>query len=247
VTTSLMGRTAIVTGGSRGIGKAIAAQFVAAGANVVIVSRTEESLRAAAAELGDRVAWYAASVRDAEAPARAVQLAVERFGRIDVLVNNAAINPYFGPLLGISAAQLAVTSEANQAAPVLWTQAAVAGGLGRDDNGAVVNVASIGGLVTEPGVGYYNATKAALMHLTRQLAVELAPRIRVNSIAPGIVRTDMARVLWEEHEVETRAKTPLGRIGEPDDVAAAALFLAGPTSAWMTGSVLVVDGGMSLV
>ncbi|MFC5746570.1 SDR family oxidoreductase [Actinomadura rugatobispora] len=244
---SLEGRTAVVTGGSRGIGKAIAARYAAAGANVVIVSRREESLRAAAAELGERAAWYAASVRDPDAPERTMRLAVERFGGIDILVNNAAVNPFFGSLLEISAEQLAVTAEANQAAPLLWTQAAVAAGLGRTGGGAVVNVASIGGLVTEPGLGYYNATKAALLHLTRQLAVELAPRVRVNSIAPGIVRTDMARVLWEEHEAEVRSKTPLGRIGEPADVAAAALFLSAPSSSWITGSMLVIDGGMSLL
>lgn len=247
MTRTLEGRTAIVTGGSRGIGRAITAAFVAAGANVVMVSRREESLRAAAAEFGDRAAWCAASVRDPAAPDRAVRLAVERFGRLDVLVNNAAVNPYFGPLLEISAEQLAVTAEANQAAPVLWTQAAVDAGLGRDEEGAVVNISSIGGLVTEPGLGYYNTTKAALLHLTRQLAVELAPRIRVNSIAPGIVRTDMARVLWEEHEAEVRAKTPLARIGEPADVADAAVFLASANSSWITGSMLVIDGGMSLV
>ncbi|MFF4761366.1 SDR family oxidoreductase [Streptomyces sp. NPDC001276] len=244
---SLEGRTAVVTGGSRGIGHAIAAHYVAAGANVVIVSRREESLRAAAAELGERATWYAASVRDADAPAHAMRLAVERFGGIDILVNNAAVNPHFGSLLEISAEQLAVTAEANQAAPLLWTQAAVAAGLGRAREGVVVNVASIGGLVTEPGLGYYNATKAALLHLTRQLAVELAPRVRVNSIAPGIVRTDMARVLWEEHEAEVRSKTPLGRIGEPSDVAAAALFLSTRSSSWITGSMLVIDGGMSLI
>ena len=246
MSSTLTGRTAVVTGGSRGIGKAIAAEFVAAGANVVLVSRREESLRAAAAELGEQAAWCAASVRDADAPARALHVAIDRFGAVDILVNNAAVNPFFGPLLEISAEHLGVTAQANQAAPVLWTQAAVRAGLGQRENAAILNVASIGGLVTEPGLGYYNATKAALLHLTRQLAVELAPRIRVNSIAPGIVRTDMAKVLWEEHESEVRDRTPLNRIGEPADVAAAALFLCSASSAWITGSMLVVDGGMSL-
>jgi NAD(P)-dependent dehydrogenase (short-subunit alcohol dehydrogenase family) len=247
VTGELEGRTAVITGGSRGIGNAIATAFVAAGANVVMVSRREDSLRTAAAELGTRAAWCAASVRDPDAPARAIELALERFGQIDILVNNAAVNPFYGPLLAISANQLAVTAQANQAAPVLWTQAAVEAGLGRAEQGVIVNIASIGGLVTEPGLGYYNATKAALLHLTRQLAVELAPYIRVNSIAPGIVRTDMARVLWEEHEKEVRAKTPLDRLGEPTDVAAAALFLSSASSSWITGSMMVIDGGMSLI
>lgn len=244
---SLEGRTAIITGGSRGIGKAIARRFVDAGASVVLVSRNADTLRAAAVELGGRTAWYAASVRDEDAPTNATALATERFGGPDILVNNAAANPYFGPLTGISSSQLAVTAEANQAAPILWAQAAIAAGLGRHGAGTIINMASIGGLVTEPGLGYYNATKAALLHLTRQLATELAPKIRVNSIAPGIVRTDMARVLWEEREEQVLSRTPLARIGDPEDIANAALFLASPASSWITGTMLTVDGGMSLL
>ena len=242
----LDGKTAVVTGGSRGIGRAIAAGLSAAGADVVVTARSEQALADAVASLPGEAAWVAGSVRRADCPDRTVAAAMERFGSVDILVNNAAVNPYFGRLMGIEPSQMAATAEANQAAIVLLTQVCWQAWM-QQHGGTVINIASIGGLVTEPGLGYYNATKAAVLHLTRQLAVELGPRVRVNAIAPGIVRTDMAKVLWEEHEHELRRTTPLGRIGEPRDIARAALFLASDQSSWCTGTTLVVDGGMSLV
>jgi len=134
------------------------------------------------------------------------------------------------------------TVQVNQLSIVLWTQAVWHASM-KSTGGTIVNIASVGGLATEPGIGYYNATKAAVIHLTRQFAAELGPKVRVNAIAPGIVRTQLARALWENHEEALNAALPLARIGEPDDIAQAAVFLAGSASSWMTGQTMVVDGG----
>ncbi|HEX7135809.1 MAG TPA: SDR family oxidoreductase [Iamia sp.] len=157
----------------------------------------------------------------------------------------AATNPYFGPALDISDAQWAKTFDVNlKGAHALVSAAREA--LSAGEGGAVVNIASIGGFAVEPGIGIYNVTKAALMHLTRTLAREMAPAVRVNAVAPGLVKTDMARGLWEEHEGAIAARTPLQRLGEPEDIAGAVLYLASDLSAWITGTTLVVDGGALL-
>jgi NAD(P)-dependent dehydrogenase (short-subunit alcohol dehydrogenase family) len=161
---------------------------------------------------------------------------------VDILVNNAGTNPHYGPLVDITAAAAAKTTQVNQYAIVLWTQLAWHRSMAIN-GGTIINIASIGGLASEPGLGYYNTTKAAVIHLTRQFANELAPKVRVNGIAPGVVRTHLARALWEEAEAEVSAGLPLRRIGEPDDIADAAVFLAGDQSRWMTGHTLVIDGG----
>jgi NAD(P)-dependent dehydrogenase (short-subunit alcohol dehydrogenase family) len=168
-----------------------------------------------------------------------------RFGRIDVLVNNAGTNPYFGPLVDLDPERAEKTVRLNQFGVVLWTQLAWKASMA-EHGGSIVNVASVGGLLTEPGIGYYNATKAAVIHLTRQLAQELAPRVRVNAVAPGVVRTQLARALWENHEEYLREHLPLGRIGEPVDIADAIGFLAGDKSSWITGQTLVIDGGATI-
>ena len=240
------GRVALVTGGSKGIGKAIGAALAAAGASVVLTSRKQYALDAAAAEMGGNSVGFAAHAGEPDQARAAVAFAVERFGALDVLVNNAATNPYFGPLLGITESQMDKTVQVNQRAIVTWTREAVAVGLGRRPGASVINIASIGGLNVESGIGYYNVTKAAVLHLSRQLAAELAPSVRVNAIAPGLVKTDLARALWEEHGDAIASRTPLGRLGEPDDIARAALFLASDASSWMTGASMVVDGGALL-
>jgi NAD(P)-dependent dehydrogenase (short-subunit alcohol dehydrogenase family) len=240
-------RTAIVTGASRGIGRATAELLAADGCNVVLTSRRQEALDEAAAELTKaypEVGFlaHAAHAAEPEQAAACVDAAMARFGRVDVLINNAGTNPYFGPLVDLDVARAEKTVRLNQYGVVLWTQLVWRASMA-EHGGAIVNVASVGGLLTEPGIGYYNATKAAVIHLTRQFAQELAPRVRVNAVAPGVVRTQLARALWEGYERQISEALPLGRIGEPVDVAEAIGFLAGPRSSWITGQTLVIDGG----
>src|SRR3954451_13286730 len=245
--TGLAGRTALITGASRGIGKATAAALAAEGCNVVLTSRKQEALDEVAAELakehpGVEFLAHAAHAAEPEQAAACVDAAIARFGRIDVLVNNAGTNPYFGPLVDLDPVRAEKTVRLNQFGVVLWTQLAWKASMA-DRGGTVVNVASVGGLLTEPGIGYYNSTKAAVIHLTRQFAQELAPRVRVNAVAPGVVRTQLARGLWENNEEFLNQALPLARIGEPRDVADAITFLAGDRSSWITGQTLVIDGG----
>ena len=242
----LEGKTAVITGASRGIGLAMADRFLGAGANVMLCSRKPDDLAEAMAGLiaagadPARVAWRAAHVADAGPAQACLAEAVERFGGLDVLVNNAGTNPYFGLMIDIDVPRAQKTFEVNQLAVVMWTSYAVKAGL----RGSVINVASIGGLGVEPGIGWYNVTKAAVLHITRQLAFELAPDIRVNALAPGLVKTQLARALWEgPGEERVAAHIPLRRLGLPDDIATAALFLASSASSWMTGQTMVVDGG----
>ncbi len=241
-TIDLTGRTALVTGASRGIGRAVAAAFAAAGANVVISSRKQDALDAAAAEMDGEVSTFAANAGDPDAAAACVAHAVERFGSIDVLVNNAATNPYYGPTIDIDVPRFDKIMQVNLRGPLLWTQAAWRAGMA-DHGGSVINVASIGGLQGGAGIGAYNVSKAGLIHLTRILASELGPKVRVNAIAPGLVKTDFARALWEENGDAIGRTMPTGRLGEPEDLAGAALFLASDLSSWVTGETLVVDGG----
>ena len=245
----LDGKVALVTGASKGIGLAIARGFAESGASVMLSSRKADQLEAAAADMkpdGGEVAWFAANAGDEAAPIDAAQATIERFGSVDILVNNAATNPYMGPTLGISASQMDKTHMVNQRAIVLWT-AAVWNAWMREHGGSVINIASIGGLHVDIGaIGYYNATKAAVLHLSRQLANELAPKVRVNSIAPGLVKTDFARALWEPNEAATASTIPLQRIGVPDDIGGMAVFLASDAAGWITGQNFVVDGGALL-
>jgi NAD(P)-dependent dehydrogenase (short-subunit alcohol dehydrogenase family) len=241
----LTGRTAIVTGASRGIGLAAAGALVSAGANVVLTSRRQEDAVAAAEPLGARAVGYGAHAADAEAAAECMSFTVKRFGRLDILVNNAGTNPAFGPLIQQNRARFEKAFEINLWAPLMWTGLACRMWMAAH-GGAVINNASLGGLVVEQGLGVYNASKAALIHLTRHLALELAPRVRVNAVAPGIVRTRLAEALWKEHEPAVVAQTPLGRIGEPSDIAGAIVFLASDHAAWITGETLIVDGGQRL-
>jgi NAD(P)-dependent dehydrogenase (short-subunit alcohol dehydrogenase family) len=243
-------RTAIITGASRGIGKATAALLAAEGCNVVLTSRKQEALDEVAAELTQAypnvgVLTHAAHAAEPDQAAACVDATMARFGRIDVLVNNAGTNPYFGPLVDLDPERAEKTVRLNQFGVVLWTQLVWKASMA-EHGGSIVNVASVGGLLTEPGIGYYNATKAAVIHLTRQFAQELAPKVRVNAVAPGVVRTQLARALWENYEEQLKASLPLGRIGEPVDIAETIGFLAGEKSSWITGQTLVIDGGATI-
>jgi NAD(P)-dependent dehydrogenase (short-subunit alcohol dehydrogenase family) len=239
----LDGKVALVTGGSRGIGKAIARTFVDSGAQVMIVSRKAESLEEAAAEIGGGCQWQVANTGDPEQADTAIRTTIERLGSLDVLVNNAATNPYAGPMIDVDLPRWDKTIQVNITAPLVWTQLAWRHWM-KEHGGAVVNISSVGGLSTNAILGVYDMTKSALLHVTRQLGAELGPRVRVNAICPGLIKTDFARVLWEgERGDEVAKRYPLGRLGEPEDVAAAALYLAADSGSWITGQHLVLDGG----
>jgi NAD(P)-dependent dehydrogenase (short-subunit alcohol dehydrogenase family) len=246
VEVSLEGKVALVTGASKGIGKAISRAFADAGASVLLSSRKQDALDAAAAEIGGDVDVVVANAGDPDQAAAAVDRCVERFGGIDILVNNAATNPYMGPTLDIDLSRHDKTWEVNFRGALVWTQLAWKRSMSERPGGSVINVSSVGGMSVEPSIGIYNATKAALIHLTRTLAMELAPTVRVNALAPGLVKTDMARALWEPNEERMAASIPMGRLGEPADIAHAALFLASDLASWLTGHTLVVDGGAML-
>jgi NAD(P)-dependent dehydrogenase (short-subunit alcohol dehydrogenase family) len=241
----LTGRTAIVTGASRGIGLAAAQAISAAGANVVLTSRTQEAADAAAAQVGDNAIGVAAHAVDEPAARRCIDITLDKFGSLDILVNNAGTNPAFGPVIEQDHARFTKIFDVNVWAPILWASLATQAWMG-EHGGVVVNTASVGGIRTGPNIGLYNASKAALIHITKQLALELSPKVRVNAIAPGVVRTKLAEALWKAHEDSVATSTPLGRIGEPDDVGNAILFLVSDASSWLTGEVMVIDGGQHL-
>jgi len=249
----LSGKVAVITGSSRGIGRAIALRMAEAGARVVVSSRKQAACDVVVAEIEQahgpgRALAVAASLSSRDDLKALVARTEAAFGRIDILVCNAASNPYAGPMSGISDEQFRKVLDNNVLANHWLIQFALPA-LERDGGGAVVIVSSIGGLQGSPVLGAYNISKAADMQLARNLAVELGPRgIRVNCIAPGLVRTDFARALWEDpatlaHYTEG---TPLGRIAEPDEIAGCAVFLASPAASFVTGHTLVADGGVTI-
>ena len=248
---SLEGKVALVTGASRGIGKAIAATMSASGAKVMLTSRKLDALHSAAAEMmvatpGAEIEVFAANAGDVASARACVTATVERFGRLDVLVNNAATNPYYGPTLGVDEARFDKTFGVNLRGPLFWCQAAWEQAMQQQSAdgrpGVMINIASVGGLRAEGGLGVYNLTKAALIHLTRQLAGELGPT-RVVGIAPGLVQTDFAAFLVENFGERLAAQLPLQRLGDPQDIANLAVFLASDAASWITGETYVIDGG----
>ncbi|MDZ7673633.1 MAG: SDR family oxidoreductase [Acidimicrobiales bacterium] len=238
----LDGQVALVTGASKGIGAAIAKTLAESGAQVMLSSRKQDALEATAAGIDGDTAVFAANAGDPEQAVACVQATLDAFGRIDVLVNNAATNPYYGPAVDIDLPRYDKTFEVNLRGPLVWTQEVWKAWM-QDHGGSVVNLASIGGMSTSAVIGIYDTTKAALIHLTKILATDLSPGVRVNAVAPGLVKTDFARALWETNEDAVAATMPLQRLGEPEDIANAVLFLASDLSSWMTGHTMVVDGG----
>ena len=244
------GRTAIVTGASRGIGLAIARRLVDEGARVVITARGSEALEAAVAELGgpEHAVFVAGRADDEEHQAETVAAAVETFGSVDLLVNNTGINPTYGPLLGLDVSVARKMVDVNCLAPISWIQHAHRAWMG-EHGGAVVNVASIAGLRPAPGIAMYGGTKSMLIHLTQELAVELGPDIRVNAVAPAVVKTPLYEGFIPKEEIEATLATfaplhPLGRVGTPADVANAVTFLLSEQASWISGTILNVDGGV---
>jgi len=241
----LDGKVAIVTGASRGIGLGIARRLVDEGARVCLTARKPEALDEAVDALGgpDRAIAVAGKADDPVHQAEAVARAVEAFGRLDVLVNNTGINPVFGPVLDLDESAVRKVFEVNVLAALGWLRRARAAWMG-EHGGAVVNMTAVAGLRPAEGIGAYGASKAALIHLTEQLGQELGPRIRVNSVAPAVVKTRFAAKLYEEREQEVAAGYALGRLGTPEDIAAAVAYLASDDAAWVTGQTLTVDGGL---
>lgn len=240
------GRVALVTGGTRGIGYGIAEELVGRGCSVVVTARKQDELDEAVARLGADVALgVRGSADDGAHQADAVAQAVGRFGHVDLLVNNAAVNPQYGPLVEADLGAVRKVFEVNCTAVLGWTQQVWRAGMS-SGGGSILNVASVGGIRAGSPIGAYNASKAALIHLTRQLAVELGPTARVNAIAPAVVKTTFARALYEGREQEVAQDYPMRRLGLPTDTAKAAAFLLSDDASWITGETLVVDGGVSI-
>jgi NAD(P)-dependent dehydrogenase (short-subunit alcohol dehydrogenase family) len=244
----LSGRVALVTGASRGIGSAIATALVEQGAHVVLSSRKQADLDAEAARINalfpDRALAIAAHSGRPEDLERLVKTAIEHAGHIDILVNNAATNPYFGPVIDAELSAWDKTFEVNLRGVFILTKLVYEAWM-EEHGGAIVNVASVGGLRPGFGLGVYNVTKAGVIMLTRQLARELGGKVRVNAIAPGLVKTRFAEALWGNEAILERvlASNPMGRIGLPDEIAGAVAFLASDAASYINGEVIVIDGG----
>lgn len=246
--TRFEGRTVIVTGASRGIGLGIAQRLVADGARVVITARKPEALEEAVAELGgpDHALGVAGRADDAGHQAETVAKAMNAFGSVDLLVNNAGINPVVTALVDLDLDAARKTIEVNCLAAIGWTQQVHRAWMG-EHGGAIVNVSSIAGLNPAFPLGIYGASKAMLNYLTAELAVELGPQVRVNAVAPAVVKTKFASLLYEGREAEVAEDYPLKRLGVPEDVAGVVAFLLSEDAAWVTGQVLPVEGGVTLV
>ena len=243
----LHGKTALITGASRGIGLAIAQRLVDEGARVCVTARRSEALAEAVEALGgpERAIAVAGKADDPEHQADAVARTIEAFGSLDVLVNNAGVNPAYGRMLDLDPAAFRKVFEVNVISALAWVRAAHKAWLG-EHGGAVVNVASVAGLGPAEMIGAYAASKAALIQMTAQLADELSPLIRVNAVAPAVVKTSFAAALYEGREEKVAAGYALGRLGVPEDIAGAVAFLASADAGWMTGQTLVLDGGLLL-
>lgn len=240
------GLVAVVTGASRGIGLGVAERLVAEGAKVCLTARKEEALAEAATSLGEGNAIHVAGAGDdLSHQDAAVAATLEAFGRIDFLVNNTGINPAYGPMIEIDLGAAQKIFAVNVLSALAWTQKVHAAWM-KDNGGAIVNIASVAGLKPSPPIGFYGASKAMLLHITQELAVELGPDIRVNSVAPAVVKTRFAEALYEGREDEVASAYPLKRLGVPEDIGSVVAFLLSDDAAWVTGHNIVIDGGLTL-
>ncbi|TQM26438.1 SDR family oxidoreductase [Nocardia bhagyanarayanae] len=241
------GKTAIVTGASRGIGLGIAQRLVDDGAKVVVTARKQDALDAAVEQLGgpEHALGVAGRADDTEHQADAVERAIATFGSADLLVNNTGINPVYGPMIDMDLAAARKIIEVNCLAALSWTQEVHKAWMA-EHGGAVVNVSSVAGIRPAPGIGFYGASKAMLTYITQELAVELGPQLRVNAVAPAVVKTKFATALYEGREQQLAETYPLKRLGVPEDIAGAVAFLLSDDAAWITGQLLVLDGGVTL-
>ncbi|BDT86438.1 SDR family oxidoreductase [Nocardia cyriacigeorgica] len=241
------GKTAIVTGASRGIGLGIAQRLVDDGAKVVITARKQDALDAAVEQLGgaEHALGVAGRADDAAHQEDTVARAIATFGSADLLVNNTGINPVYGPMIEMDMAAARKIIEVNCLAALSWTQQVHKAWMG-EHGGAVVNVSSVAGIRPAPGIGFYGASKAMLTYITQELAVELGPGLRINAVAPAVVKTKFATALYEGREQELAETYPLKRLGVPEDIAGAVAFLLSDDAAWVTGQLLVLDGGVML-
>ncbi|MFC9262317.1 SDR family oxidoreductase [Streptomyces hydrogenans] len=242
----LSGRVALVTGASRGIGFGIAEALVARGDRVVITGRGEDALKEAVERLGaDRAVGVAGKAHDTAHQAAAVEAAMDAFGRVDHLVNNAGTNPVFGPIADLDLDVARKVFETNVVSALGFAQRTWHAWQ-KENGGTIVKIASVAGISASPFIGAYGVSKAAMINLTQQLAHEFAPVVRVNAIAPAVVKTKFAQALYEGREAEAAAAYPMGRLGVPEDIGGAAAFLTSDQSGWITGQTLVVDGGIFL-
>ncbi|MEU1961276.1 SDR family oxidoreductase [Nocardia sp. NPDC019304] len=248
MSTDLLGKSALVTGASRGIGKAVAAELLGRGANVLITARKKDPLEEAAAELRElgqqgQVVALAGNSGVAEDRAAAVERAVAEFGSLDVLINNTGINPVFGSLMDADLDAVRKIFDVNVVAALGYIQEAYKAWM-RDHGGAVVNVASVAGIRSTGVIAAYGASKSALIHLTGELAWQLGPKIRVNAVAPGVIKTKFADALYSADEERAASVYPMKRLGSPEDVARLIGFLVSDEAAWITGETVRVDGGL---
>jgi NAD(P)-dependent dehydrogenase (short-subunit alcohol dehydrogenase family) len=244
--TELSGKVAVVTGASRGIGYGVAEALVARGDRVAITGRNEDALKEAVEKLGsDRVIGVAGKAHDLDHQTEVVERTMEAFGRVDFLVNNAGTNPVFGPIADLDLDVARKVFETNVISALGFAQKTWHAWQ-KENGGAIVNIASVAGLAPSPFIAAYGVSKAALINLTQQLAHEFAPKVRVNAIAPAVVKTQFAKALYEGREAEAAAAYPLARLGVPSDIGGAAAFLTSEQSDWVTGQRLVVDGGIFL-
>ncbi|MFF4901230.1 SDR family oxidoreductase [Streptomyces sp. NPDC001068] len=242
----LSGKVAIVTGASRGIGYGVAEALIARGDRVAITGRNEDTLKEAVQSLGsERVIGVAGKAHDLDHQSEVVARTMEAFGRVDFLVNNAGTNPVFGPIADVDLDVARKVFETNVVSALGFAQKTWHAWQ-KENGGAIVNIASVAGLSASPFIGAYGISKAAMINLTQQLAHEFAPRVRVNAIAPAVVKTKFAEALYEGREAEAAAGYPLQRLGVPSDIGGAAAFLTSGQSDWVTGQTLVVDGGIFL-